>query len=218
MTGTPDIIEAIKGDDETRVKTILASDPESARARDETGLSAVLTARYCGKESILADLLAAVPELDVFEAAAVGDAERVSALVGKDRRLARGWSVDGFTPLHLGAFFRHPEVVDVVLENGAEVDVPSKNPMRVTPLHSAAASRATAIAAKLVERGAEVNARQEGGFVPLHAAAQNGDVELARLLLSQGADPALATDDGRTAADFAREARHEEILRLLPDA
>jgi ankyrin repeat protein len=35
------------------------------------------------------------------------------------------------------------------------------------------------------------------------------------LLLAHGADPALAADDGRTAADFARDGGHVELAARL---
>jgi uncharacterized protein len=215
MATRPNIIEAIRENDPDTVMEALELDPAAAGARDPSGLSAVLMARYYGRTEILDALLAAVPELDVFEAAAVGRTERVGQLVGEDPGVAQAWSSDGFTALHLASFFGHAEIVDLLLDAGAEVDVPARNPMRVTPLHSAAASGHVGIATRLVERGADVNARQEGGFTPLHSAGQNGDQETARLLLKHGADPGLRTDDGRTAVDFAREGGQEVVVDLL---
>lgn len=214
MASTADIIEAIKADDAGAVRELLAADRTAGGARDEAGLSAVLTATYYGRGEILQALLEAEPELDIFEAAAVGDSARVSELV-EASDLVDAWSVDGFTALHLAAFFGHPAVAELLLAAGAEADVPARNPMKVTPLHSASASGRADIARALVERGADVNARQEGGFTPLHAAGQNGDQELAELLLTNGADPTMATNDGKTAADYARESGHGALLELL---
>jgi ankyrin repeat protein len=174
-------------------------------------LSELLQAVYEGDEARVAVLLAEDPELDVFEAAALGRTERLRELVDAEPELARAWAEDGFTPLHLAAFFRQPEAASFLLERGAEVDLPARNEMRVTPLGSAAAASNTETARRLLERGADPNARQEGGFTPIHAAAQNGNKELVDLLLAHDADPSLATDDGRTAAGFARDAGHEEL-------
>lgn len=190
-------------------------DPSSAAARDDTGLSAVLLARYYGRTEILETLLGAVPELDIFEAAAVGHVERVHDLIEGDPPLVGVWSTDGFTPLHLACFFGHLEAARLLLEAGANVGVPARNPMRVQPLHSAAASGQVEIVRELLARGADPNARQEGGFVPIHAAAQNGDEALAGLLLEHGADPAVADESGKTAADHAREAGHDAALEFL---
>ena len=210
-----DVLEAMESNDVQRVKALLAADPAAAQARDEHGVSAILLARYHGRAQILEALLGAAPELDIFEAAAVGDQKRVGELVASDPSLVQGWSSDGFTPLHLASFFDQPEVVEVLLETGADIAAVARNPMRVQPLHSAAAGGRARIAAALLERGADANARQEGGFVALHAAAQNGDAELLRLLLEHGADPTLATDAGKTARDLAHEAGHAELALLL---
>jgi uncharacterized protein len=162
----------------------------------------LLQALYEGKHDEVERLLAERPDLNVFEAAALGRTDRLRELLDAERELALGFALDGFTALHLASFFGHPEAARVLVERGADVSAVAHNPMAVQPLHSAAAAGQTEIARLLLDRGADPNARQEGGFTPLHAAVQNKDEELAELLLSRGADPEAATDDGRRAADF----------------
>jgi ankyrin repeat protein len=179
-------------------------------------LSELLAAVYAGDQARVEELLAGDPELDVFEAAAVGRAERLAELLDAEPGLVSAWAEDGFTPLHLAAFFRRPETARLLVERGALIDVVARNEeLQVTPLQSAAAAREEETAALLLERGADPNAQQRGGFTPLHAAAQNGDEPLAELLLAHGASVALAADDGRTAADFARDAGHIELAERL---
>jgi len=181
-------------------------------------LSELIAAVYSGDQARIDELLAGHPELDVFEASALGRVQRLEDLLDAEPGLVAAWAEDGFTPLHLAAFFRHPEAARLLVERGALVDVVARNKdLEVTPLQSAAASREEETAALLLERGADPNVQQRGGFTALHAAAQNGDEPLAELLLVHGADPALTADDGRTAADFAREAGHEGLAaRLAP--
>jgi ankyrin repeat protein len=156
-----------------------------------SGLSPILQARYEGREDDLAVLLAARPELDVFEAAAVGDTERLQALLVVDPALAAEWSADGFTALHLAAYFGHVEGVRLLLEHGAAPGAVARNALEVQPLNSAAASRVAgtraAVARLLLEAGADPNAEIEGGFRPLDAATQNDDAELIALLREHGA-------------------------------
>jgi ankyrin repeat protein len=179
-------------------------------------VSELLAAVYRRDHARVEELLAAEPTLDVFEASAVGRTERVTELLDVDPDLASAWAPDGFTALHLAAYFQHPETARLLVDRGAPVDVVSRNEqLQVTPLQSAASARETETAALLLERGADPNVQHGSGFTALHAAAQNGDEPLARLLLVHGADAALAADDGRTAADFARDAGHLGLAALL---
>ncbi|MGH3012324.1 MAG: ankyrin repeat domain-containing protein [Gaiellaceae bacterium] len=179
-------------------------------------MSELLAAVYRGDQARVEQLLAEEPALDVFEAAAVGRTERVRELLDAEPGLVTAWTEDGFTALHLAAYFRHPEAARLLVARGAVVNVVARNDeLQVTPLQSAAAAREVETAGLLLEHGADPNAHHGGGFTALHAAAQNGDAPLVELLLAHGADPALAADDGRTAADFAREGEHGELAARL---
>jgi uncharacterized protein len=179
-------------------------------------LSELLEAVYRADRARIDELLASDPQLDIFEAAALGRTERVAELLDRDSGLVSAWAADGFTPLHLAAYFRHPDTARLLVDRGALVDVVARNErIRVTPLQSAVAARQEATAALLLDRGADPNTQEEGGFTPLHAAAHHGDEPLVELLLAHGADPAVSADDGRTAADFARESGHEELAERL---
>jgi uncharacterized protein len=180
-------------------------------------VSELMQALYQGDRERTDRLLAERTELDVFEAAAFGRIERLQELLDDDPELAAALAPDGFTALHFAAFFGQPEAARLLLERGADAGFTARNDMRVQPLHSAAAVDQTEIARMLLDAGADPNETQEGGFVPLHAAAQNGNAELVELLLAHGADRGLATGDGRTSAQIAREAGHEQLTaELLP--
>src|SRR6266542_5425219 len=103
-------------------------------------VSPILEALYQGRMDEAQALLAEQPELDVFEAAATGSNDRLAALLRDDPARATAWSPDGFTPLHLAAFFGHRDAVALLAERGADVGVVSRHEfVRVTPLHSAVA-------------------------------------------------------------------------------
>jgi ankyrin repeat protein len=178
-------------------------------------VSPILKAVYANDKDALEKLLAGEPELDISEAAALGDTERVMQLVGEDAGATARRSADGFTPLHLAAFFGHLDTVRILLAAGADVNIAAENWMRVHPLHSAAAISRADIAEVLIDAGAEVNAGQNGGWTPLHSAAHNGAADLVDLLLERGADPRLEADDGRTPRDMAAEEGHEQVLDRL---
>jgi uncharacterized protein len=179
-------------------------------------LSELLQALYRGDGDRVAELLAAGPELDVFEAAAVGQTERLQKLLDEDPDLAAAWAEDGFTPLHLAAFFRRPDAARLLVERGAPVDVVARNrDIAVTPLQSAVTAGEEETAALLLASGADPNFKHGGGFTPLHAAAQHGSERLVELLLDHGADRRLADDEGRTPPAYARAAGHEALAARL---
>jgi uncharacterized protein len=127
----------------------------------------------------------------VFEAAALGRLDRLGQLLADDPGLARSRTPDGFTALHLAAFFGPAGAVEILLEAGADPHAVAENPIKVQALHSAAAVGNLEAARMLLEAGADPNAVQQDDFRPLDAALQNGDDELRDLLLQHGADPGL---------------------------
>jgi len=155
-------------------------------------MSELLEAIYRGDETRAAELLASDPELDVFEAAAVGRTERLRELLDEDPSLANAWAGDGFQSLGLASFFGRTAAVRLLLERGAEVNSASRNEMHVMPLHSAAATgdpeTRYEICKLLLERGADPNARQQDDFTPLMEADQHGDERLRELLIEHGAE------------------------------
>jgi uncharacterized protein len=208
-----DLVAAATAGDAERVRVLLTDHPELADARKD-GQSLVLLARYRNDTATVDALREAGHPLDVFEAAALDDSRRLSALLRDDPALARAWTADGFTALHLAAFFGSPAVAVALLDAGADVDAVSQNEMHVAPIHSAVAGRRE-VALLLVSRGAQVNVRQRHGWTPLHAAAQHGDDELVEALLQAGADASLANDDGVTAADLAERAGYAAVVQAL---
>ena len=182
------IFESIKAGDMEAVRAAVEEDPAVAASRDENGRSAVRAALYVKKQDIADVLLEATPELDVFDAAAVGDVDRLTELLDGDGDLVNAYSEDGYTPLHFAAFFARGPAVRLLLDRGADVGAVARNEMEVQPLHSAVAANAREVVAALLQAGADVNARQQGGFTPFMAAEQHEDEDMVRLLMDHGAE------------------------------
>jgi ankyrin repeat protein len=170
-----------------------------------------MLSRYRFDRAVSDALLAADPELDIYEATALGYIDRVNERLLEEPARVSAFSPDGFTALHFAAFFGKPEVARVLLQAGAPVDVFTRNDFANLPLHAAAAGRNIEVCRMLLAAGADVDARQHGGFTPLHEAAQHGDVEMTELFLSAGADPSLRADDGATPAEIAARAGHVDL-------
>jgi ankyrin repeat protein len=200
-----ELFSAIDANDAERVRASIAADPSLTSARDDDGVSALLHARYRSAREIVELLRARVSELDLFEASALGDVDRVTELVASNPAAVADRSTDGFTPLHLAAYFGKTDVVRALLDGGADRDALGTGWMRGTALHSAVSARHADVVAILLDGGADPNARQAGGWTPLHGAAHNGDHGTTELLLAHGADPSAVDDDGRSALDHANE-------------
>jgi ankyrin repeat protein len=211
-----ELIDAIKAGEQDRALELLGQDSAVADERDENGVSALMLSRYHGLDAeVVGALRRARTDLDVFEAATLGELDRLRELLDADPSLATARSSDDGTALHFAAFFGQPEAAAFLVERGADVHAVASTFGNVTPLHSAAAAPSREIVRMLLDAGADANARQGGGFTALQAAAQNGDPAMARDLLDHGADPSAATDDGRTVLSIAEEKGHEEVVALL---
>ena len=198
-----DFFAAIHDNDHARVGQLLAADPSLAKARNQNGVSAIMQARYEGRHELVALLRSKAGELDGFEAATLGDLPRLRALLGQDAALAKSFSRDGFTALHLATFFGQLEASEELLRRGADVNAVATNPMKVSVINSAAASGRADLVKLVLRAGADPNARQMMGYTALHAAAARDSVEMVQALLDAGADPTLVNDEGQSPADKA---------------
>jgi ankyrin repeat protein len=207
--------ESVKRGDLESVRASLTENPSLLDARNEAGQDALLLSKYYGRADITVHLLSLAPKLDVFNASAIGDETFVLREVDRDPALLAAHSTDGWTPLHLAAFFGNRDLALKLIERGAEVDARSTNAMKNTPLHAAAAGGKIELVRLLLEEGANVNATQHGGWTALHAAAQSGNAPMLELLLAHGADLKARAENNQSALDLALMKGHQEIATLL---
>jgi ankyrin repeat protein len=213
-----EIFAAIDADDGERVRALIGADPGLASARDDEGVSALMRARYRSNRAVIEAVRSSSAPLDVFEAAAFGETARLRSLLVEDAAVVAAVSADGFTALHLAAFFGRTEAVGVLLRGGADPNARGRGWMIGTPLHSAAAARHTEVVRALLAAGADPALRQAGGWTPLHSAAHNGDVATAEVLLAAGADPDALDDDGTSVRSMAEESGDAPTIERLGGA
>ena len=209
------LMDAMKSGDADAVARLLGEHPEWADGRDETGMSPLMFALYLRKPELVSLLESRGARFDIFSASAAGRADVVDGLLRGNKSLVKLMSHDGWTPLHLAAFFGQPDTARALFNAGADVKAESTNAMQNTPLHAAAAGRGLEAVKLLVDWGSDVNACQHGGWTPLHAAAQNGDIEMAEVLLKAGADPLARAENNQNALDLALGRGHQTMVELL---
>lgn len=115
------------------------------------------------------------------------------------------------TPLMLAAWSRCEACVEMLLERGAPLDLPSGD---WTPLHYAAHQGDARIVARLLLAGADANAKSPNGTTPLMMGAMSGVPEVARALLKAGADPLVRNVNQDRAEDIALKRKHTDYAAL----
>jgi ankyrin repeat protein len=208
------LLDAIAAGDLAEVRSLLDADPKLASTRGPDGVSPVLRCIYEGRLDLAEAVLDAGPELDLFDAAGLSDISALASMLAAGADVT-AYAGDGFTALHLAAFFDAPYAAALLLRAGAGPEAVADNATRVRPLHSAMAGRSVSVVSMLLAAGVDPDPVQQGGFTPLMAAAMHGDGELTDLLMACGADSRRASDDGRTAADMAAAAGHDHLVHRL---
>lgn len=132
--------------------------------------------------------------IDINTAASVGDLERVTELLDRDPTLANRVSeyvtyyIGSGAPLRNAAARGHIEIVKLLLERGADPNLPEEG---IAPhghaLYSAVYNGHHEIAKLLLERGAYPNPPVESSADALSIALMNKDEKMAELLCSYGA-------------------------------
>ncbi|MEO8126154.1 MAG: ankyrin repeat domain-containing protein [Bryobacteraceae bacterium] len=153
--------------------------------------------------------------MDIFAAAEKGEVSLIAGYLTVDPALVNKHREDGWTALHLAAYYGQTETVAMLLAHGADVNIRSTNAMENTPLHAAVAGRRFEVVQVLLENGIDVNAAQHGGWTALQGAANHGDSKLVELLLNHGADSGAVSENGSTALSLAAAGNHTGTVELL---
>ncbi|XP_075791247.1 poly [ADP-ribose] polymerase tankyrase-2 isoform X3 [Pelodiscus sinensis] len=144
---------------------------------------------------------AAEPARELFEACRNGDVERVKRLVRPENVNSRDTAGRKSSPLHFAAGFGRKDVVEYLLQSGANVH--ARDDGGLIPLHNACSFGHVEVVNLLLHHGADPNARDNWNYTPLHEAAIKGKIDVCIVLLQHGAEPAIRNTDGRTALDLA---------------
>jgi len=88
----------------------------------------------------------------------------------------------GRTSLHLASLRGDTEIVELLLEAGANVNI--KNKFGWTPLHLAAREGHIDIVQMLLEAGANIGAKNKFGRTPLDYAVKHRHTDIVRMLVS----------------------------------
>jgi ankyrin repeat protein len=195
---------------------------------------------------VLAHLIARGAQVDIWTAAHLGDLERVRQLLDAEPSLVnRNSDYNSYylgcgSPLRNAAAKGHMDVVKLLLERGADPNLPEEG---IAPqghaLYSAVYNGHYEIAKLLLEKGAYPNVEVESSADTLTIAISNSDQKMIDLLCSHGAargvqllahdgdlrtaaavfaaNPALADDPGALGSAAGNEPFVRLMLRYQPD-
>lgn len=166
------LVDAAKAGDDAQVRSLIAQHPTLAVKRLPSGESPLMAALYRGQSHVVSTLVELGAEIDVFAAAATGDIDALQRAL-KQPGAVNAYAYDGWTPLHLAAFFGQLEVVNDLLDAGADIHAVSRNSLKNTPLHAATAGKHSAVALRLLEHGADDQINDAGGYSPARIASEN---------------------------------------------
>ena len=119
----------------------------------------------------------------------------------------------GYTPAHLAAMNGSKNVLELLLNNGADMEARGTN--GPTPLHLAAQEGHQDCCDLLLSRGADREARDGWSQTPLWLAAGKGKTEAVELLLQHGADVKAQNVMGSTPLHEACRHGYLGVTRLL---
>jgi len=119
----------------------------------------------------------------------------------------------GNTPLHLAVDRGSQDIAELLIANGARVNVRNANGQ--TPLYQAIAIGHNEMAALLINNGTDVNNIDGSGTTPLHKAAHYGTVKILKLLIAKGAKINIQDNQRKTPLDIAVDLKLQDTVARL---
>lgn len=151
---------------------------------------------------------------ELMKAVRKNDLARVKALVAQGVDVSEVDS-SGDSPLIMAAYEGHTEIVECLLEAGADVTAVDPG-MQATALHAAAYAGRTDAARLLIRYGIDIDKQgPRNGYTALHDAIWQDNVDTARVIIDAGPNLGLKSHDGDTPLEFARKKHRTAIVALI---
>jgi ankyrin repeat protein len=149
----------------------------------------------------------------IHYAAAFGHSDIIDIILKKDISQLNIQNNVGETPLLLASTYNQLFAVDILINEGAMVDLAEQN--NITPLWIASQNGCDNAVLLLIKGKANVNALSNDKVTPLWKAAQNGKTQIVRWLLENHAFVDHADEDGVTSLIMASQKGYTVIVKLL---
>lgn len=164
---------------------------------------------------LLLFLLSQLPGQGIHQAVKEGKVEVVRKMLEEDRDLINAVDSDLKTPLHLAAEHGYIDMVELLLEKGADIN--AKEGFKRTPLHFAASSGHDEIVRLFIAKGAYLNEKDSFILTPIFRAAYSGHQSIVEMLLSVGISISTTEKNGVTLLHAAALSGNPELVEMLLD-
>ena len=157
---------------------------------------------------------------EIHDACALGNIDKVKAILDNRPELANSSDSYGRRPLHYAAQRGHKEIVSLLLDYKADVNVKATERSAAgivnwTPLHLAAERGRVDVCGVLLDRGADIEAKDVWDRTPLFLAVLEDQMDVIELLVSRKADVNLRDKRGKTMLQRAIEQERKKIVDFL---
>ncbi|XP_033764387.1 E3 ubiquitin-protein ligase MIB2-like isoform X2 [Pecten maximus] len=149
---------------------------------------------------LFVDMLKVQPPLqaasaNIVQAASQNDINTIQQVLSQTPDKVN-FTQDGKTALHLACYEGHSQIVTLLLEHKADLDL--KDGEGDSALHYAAFGKETETMKQLLDKGAKVNIVNKAGHSPLHISIGKACVEAVQVLVQFGSDVNIKASDGDT--------------------
>jgi ankyrin repeat protein len=151
---------------------------------------------------LAAGQMARAETMEIFEAAAAGNQDRVKELAKESPDVVNARSSTGLTPLYFAARSGQVEMIMLLQSLGADLSAGSESPVVAVAEYKDPAVAAD-MAQPLLNNGSNPNVGWKNGTTALQIALQHGNLDVARILIHRGATVNL---------------KDESVTKALPDA
>eukprot|EP00057_Strongylocentrotus_purpuratus_P018141 XP_011672615.1 PREDICTED: E3 ubiquitin-protein ligase MIB1-like [Strongylocentrotus purpuratus] len=217
-SGHTEMLKALLSRLKTEANSSSDSDSDEGGDRDGSGQTKMLKAllsllKTKAGSSSDSDSGEGDEESQLIKAAKRGKVERVVEILSTSPEKANV-KVGGKTALHKAAAQGHLEVVQALLESGAEIDITTDDGGN-TPLIYSVEGDEPAITKYLIGKGADINRGNDNGRRAIHQAAYKGLVDCARVLINHGCDVNVQDTEKDTPLHDAIMKSRLDVIELL---
>lgn len=149
----------------------------------------------------------------IGEAIARNDLEDVKRHLAADPSILNKPGRGNLTPLHQAIMRKREDVVELLLEAGADPNIVT--PGKESALHLAIDRGLSRSAGLILEAGIDFSLRNKGGWTALHLAGAKNRNEIMRLMIEAGADVNLLSELGGTPLHEAAVGGDAELIQML---